>query len=378
MAGATGCGLIGELTGAGGPDVDIAALQLHPTGDPGLWLDPGYAAGVADSWEVSGIMCGATADVVAVSGDEGITGHDATMGDPLWQAPGWTCSTEQEVAGDLYLIGHTATGSQLAQLDIETGEVQVFYSAEITIYSVAAVGRGEDSIYLHADADVGPALMAFALDGTMQWQVPIEASWWCRLMGAHVVCSSGRSFTALEAATGEVTIPETPIPDGSEAIWTTGGYTITSMGIAMDVESTVVYDYDGAEIGSVDDAGVPESSLMGERGVLYSVEDLMTEGVRYVWLTDSEGRPVVHLDGGFRFTASDEALPDDALLEAAAADGSTVLYLDTTGSAALMASDGSLLHTFDADLTMPVVAGGLIIGTTYGADITTTVFLPAG
>lgn len=378
LAGATGCSLIGDLTGGGGLDVDVAALVLHPTGDPGLWLDPGYAAGVAGSWEVPGLLCGATATVVAVSGDEGITGYDATTGEQVWQAPGWTCSTEQEVAGDLYLVGYTANGSELAQLDIDTGEVQVFYSAEIMIYTVTAVARGEDSIYLHADADVGPAMMSFALDGTMQWQAPIETSWWCTLMGTHVVCSSGPAFTALDAATGEVTIPETPIPDGSEAIWTTGGYTITSMGITMDVETTTVYDYDGAEIGSVDDAGVPSTIMMGERGALYSVEDLMTDGVRYVWLTDAEGKPVVHLDGEFRFTATGEPLPEGALLHAAAADGSTVLYGDTAGSAALMATDGSPLHTFDAALTIPVVYGGRIMGTSYGTDMTTTVFLPAG
>src|SRR5690606_25220527 len=122
-------------------------------------------------------------------------------------------------------------------------------------------------------------------------------------LGDHIVCHGmageigSNSYTAVDAASGEITIPATPFEQGKDIILTTGGFTFVTTAISMDVETTPIHDFNGNEIGTADDARLPSVGLLRDL-VFYSVEDLTAEGASRVLATDAEGWSVAHGTGG--------------------------------------------------------------------------------
>ena len=378
----TGCGIL-PGTGDDIPD----DLRLSPSGDAGAWMHDGYAAGIAGEWARGDMICGITPDGIAIHADTSevttrLTATDVRTDEDLWELAtetegGTTCG---RVLGDRMYVFETEQGadgidrSQIARVDLATGERTTIYRADIKIMLFDAFAHRGETAYVVASADVGSVLLALDGEREITWQAPMSATTQCHLIDAHIACADITGpYTVLDADTGEVrtegTVEEA---NGDPVAWASDGFALTTDRVSFTEATYTGYAFDGTETGALDNGRA--SFMPGPfQGVLYPLADFDAWTVQSV---DAAGTPVTRLPTGFG--SEDEIIATGATvpgtLEALSADGRTFVYSEYGTNTKLIDAEGTEIAALGDTFQLQVMGGFLVVD----QSMSPRVLLPAG
>lgn len=382
-----GAALAGLLAGCAAPaaapePAPDGQARLHPVGDPGAWLSPGYASGSVEVYATTGEVCG-VADGVSIEEVRGpgweprVQARRFPDGQILWEIPGSGCSEGAVRDGSVLIGSQIEEPGTWSFVDAATGEAASGDSAQ-----GFRLDPSYASVRLLAEVDGIRVLLA---DQRELIGIDADGERWSRSIGARsevTVLDDGfvgvrdmgaKRVEVVDGRTGERRSTRSRI-DPLGFTWASDGFVLREN--QSDPEYAF-FDLDGEEvdrtIGSSQYGFVPAP----RSGVTFPVSDHLRAGG--VVGVGSDGVPALFEgDHAKDFTRRGEIreLPGDSIigLHAVSSDGSLLLFDSTDGEGVvLIDAAGEEVLQWDTPYDRLRVESGYLL---LGNGATTQVLLP--
>lgn len=349
------------------------AHEYTVSGDAGLWLDDGYSAGVSETFDAAGRVCGVADGVFvdqvqAENGQVSVRAIDTATGDEVWTLDDALCG--EAPGGQVAVASLGPDGSHIELADIATGDAAPLLDADGVVESLSVLGETEHGWIVQYATGSETRVGVHASPDRPAWSGAFPGQRQCTLLDGHVGCAGETSFTVLTAERGEVTAENAEL--GTLRItWLSDGYVLQDP-TASEAPDPVgaLYALDGNEVRLIEQT---EDVPPAPAGALFTSADYMLDDAVAV---TAAGSAVATVDrDGIEFHGDDAAEPGSAALAVSA--GGQALAVDTGDAVVLLGADGDeLAQLGPSGSEVHVVDGWLVVFDP--ASWTTTVFAPAG
>ena len=358
------------------PPTEAAPLELHPVGDPGQWLDTGYADGVTATYATANTVCGIADDLViemqtGPSFASRVLARPLAGGDVLWEAEDARCAPGAVLDGSA-LVARSWSGEPDWQLvDVATGETTLDLTLETERSSVDIVAQIDDLLVV-SSAEGG---LTGLRDGMPEWSAAVPAgATITALDDGHlgVLDGLGDRLLIIDGRSGDTTL-EQDVERADWITWASDGYVEK---INESDPEYAFFDVSGAEVDRTVGVSQYRFAPSPESGVTFPIADHVAAG-RVVGVS-ADGIPSLFQDERQRdFTPEGSIeLPASIIsLRGISADGGLLLFRNDADGLVFIDGTGDEVFTWPVESGELSIEAGLLV---VESGPTTQVLLPAG